>query len=486
MFCVGGEKCYRHIVHIRPLDEEKPMPKPLEILASRFPEVAPLDYYRALFPAELMEERGTFESGRYNGIAIQLRDDGKARRVHVTRGLEQIGEMLGSGDFSMIAPVLFAGKQASLENARWLTALEFDLDFLRVDEGRTVGLEALFFYAGMTDYETHEAVRLPRPTYIVLSSERNLHVVYLLERPLAMYPNVVKQIRSCRKELIRRLWNGYITEEHENPQFEISPVQAFRLVGSKTKRGDERVRCFLTGEPLCIEELNRYLPDGSRITAKAYYSNLSLDRAKELYPDWYKRRIEESLPPHAWRAHRGLYDWWKSRIDEIKVGHRYYYLLCLASFALKCGIPEEELLEDMAHARKELDRLSPPDNKLTMSDMAKAAQAYQERYRTLTRETISRLCGIEIRASKRNGRTKSQHVTLLNAMNNAKRSLGEQIGGEKSRKQDVFIYFCNNPNAKVSQAAKELGVSRKTIYKWLYALIDEGKLETWPGANGTC
>ena len=454
------------------------MPKPLETLVENFPEVEPLDYYRAIFPAELMEERGKLEEGKYNGIAIQIREDGKARRIHVTRELEQISEMLESQEFSMVAPVLFAGKQASIQNARWLTALEFDLDFLRLEEGKIVGLEALFFYAGMTEHEPHEAVKVPRPTYIILSSERNLHVVYLLEKPLAMYQNVVKQIRDFRKALIKRLWNGYITTEHENPQFETSPVQAFRLVGSRTKQGNEKVRCFLTGEPLSIEELNTCVPEESRITARAYYNELSLEEAKELYPDWYKKRIEDNLPPHTWKAHRGLYDWWKGRIGEIEVGHRYYYLLCMASYGLKCGIPEEELLEDMALARKELDKISPPDNPLTLADMAKAEQAYQERYRTLTRETISRLCGVEIKASKRNGRTQAVHLAIarstLEVLNKAN---GASLQGRKSVKQDVLTYLRDNPQAKISQVARDLGVSRKTVYKWIHVLMDEGKLE---------
>lgn len=456
------------------------MPKPLETLVENFPEVEPLDYYRAIFPAELMEERGKLEDGKYNGIAIQIREDGKARRVHVTRELEQISEMLESQEFSMVAPVLFAGKQASIQNARWLTAFEFDLDFLRLEEGKIVGLEALFFYAGMTEHEPHEAVKVPRPTYIILSSERNLHVVYLLEKPLAMYQNVVKQIRDFRKALIKRLWNGYITTEHENPQFETSPVQAFRLVGSRTKQGNEKVRCFLTGEPLSIEELNTCVPEESRITARAYYNELSLEEAKELYPDWYKKRIEDNLPPRTWKAHRGLYDWWKGRIGEIEVGHRYYYLLCMASYGLKCGISEEELLEDMAQARKELDKISPPDNPLTLADMAKAEQAYQERYRTLTRETISRLCGVEIKASKRNGRTQAVHLAIarstLEVLNKAN---GEALQGSPSRKQDVLSYFRANPKASISQAARDLGTSRYTVRKWIRAVMEEGKIEGW-------
>ena len=171
-------------------------------------------------------------------------------------------------------------------------------------------------------------------------------------------------------------------------------------------------------------------------------------------------------------------------MPEIEVGHRYFYLLCMASFAVKCGISEEELLEDMAQARRILDLISPEDNPLTLADMAKAAQAYQEKYRRLTRATISRLCGVEIKASKRNGRTQAVHLAIarstLEVLNKAN---GEALQGSPSRKQDVLSYFRANPKASISQAARDLGTSRYTVRKWIHVLMDEGKLESWKGAN---
>lgn len=164
-------------------------------------------------------------------------------------------------------------------------------------------------------------------------------------------------------------------------------------------------------------------------------------------------------------------------MPEIEVGHRYFYLLCMASFAVKCGISEEELLEDMAQARRVLDMISPEDNPLTLSDMAKAAQAYQEKYRRLTRATISRLCGIEIQASKRNGRTLESHLIYLHGITNVRRSLGEQIGGSQSRKKDVLSYFQDNPKASITQAARDLGTSRNTVRKWIQVLMARGELE---------
>ena len=155
-------------------------------------------------------------------------------------------------------------------------------------------------------------------------------------------------------------------------------------------------------------------------------------------------------------------------MPEVRVGHRYHYLLCMAAYAQKCGISEERLAKDMAFCRQELDKLSPPDNRLTMSDMAKAMQAHKERYRTLPREKISELSGLEIKAAKRNGRKQSVHMKYLNGTNAIKRSLGEEFAtGAPTKEKLVKDYAVKHPNATVTEIARECSVSRTTVYKWL-------------------
>ena len=48
-----------------------------------------------------------------------------------------------------------------------------------------------------------------------------------------------------------------------------------------------------------------------------------------------------------WICKRDLYDWWKRRIEcEAVVGHRYYCLMMLSIYAVKCDISREELEAD--------------------------------------------------------------------------------------------------------------------------------------------
>lgn len=50
---------------------------------------------------------------------------------------------------------------------------------------------------------------------------------------------------------------------------------------------------FRTGEKVTLEYLNsRMMADNLQLTV-IYKSNLPRQKAKELYPEWYRRRIEE-------------------------------------------------------------------------------------------------------------------------------------------------------------------------------------------------
>lgn len=444
-----------------------------ERLSELFPEVQPLDYYRQLFPERLMESEGEQIEGLYTGIAISVWEDeeGKAhaKRRQITKGLPQMQSLIDSEVFTMTAPVLFAGRRATNKQARYLTALEFDLDFLRIKDGKLFGLEAFLQQTSLTMQDHFD--RLPTPTYVIASSDRNLHVVYLLDEPLPLYKFTLDSVRNFRRAFIPKLWDSWITESHKKPQFESSPVQAFRLVGSKTKRKDGKVRCFATGARVSVEEMNRYSENKILVNE----SSLSLEKAKELYPDWYEKRITQGLSKRSWQAHEGLYKWWFMQMPRIEVGHRFHYLVCLSAYAQKCGISDEQLREDAAFLRAELDKISPPDNPLTKADLQKALQAYKEEFRTLPRAKIAQLCGIDIPKAKRNGRPQAVHVKIMSATRDVLYPNREWANknGRPSKAEEVKECILDNPQASIAKIAKESGASRPTVYKYLLELLED-------------
>lgn len=435
-------------------------------LAKRFDEVDPMDYYREIFPKGSLEKQGEYKQGEYCGIAITINEDGRAWRTHITDGLEQLPGLIEGEEFTMLAPVSFAGKRATIENARWLHALVFDLDFIRLKNDSLVGMEDLLYQTSISQPDPFN--RLPRPTFIIASSERNLHIVYLLEKPLAMYKNVIPQIRKFRKAFIPKLWSSYITDASSSPQYETSPVQAFRLCGSKSKDKHGRVRCFRTGGRISIEAMNSYVPQDSQIVSIKYKTKYTKEEAKKLFPEWYEKRVVNKLPVRAWQAHRGLYDWWKRRLPEVEVGHRYHYLLCLCSFSIKTGVSKDELTKDVMECRKELDKISPPNNPLTINDAMKALQSATEVSRYMKRETISKLSGLEIQTHKRNGRKQDVHMRIMRAIRDALYPDGEwrYKGGAPTKKDLVFDYMFEHPDASAREIARDLGINKDTACKW--------------------
>ena len=75
-------------------------------LESQFDEVHYLDFYRDIFPEGSFEERGVYEDGKYNGIAVTISKGSKrAKRLTVTDDLDAITDMAASDDFCLMSPI---------------------------------------------------------------------------------------------------------------------------------------------------------------------------------------------------------------------------------------------------------------------------------------------------------------------------------------------------------------------------------------------
>lgn len=436
------------------------------LLESRYPEVSPLEFYRDLFPEGELDQRDSFTKGKYNAIAVKVVGRRKAERYTICDDLEPIEDLVSSNDFVVISPVSYAGKAQSQRNARNLYALAFDIDGLIVKDGDPEGLKNLIHQFGVADPAFH-----PTPTYIV-SSGNGVHLYYLLAKPIPLFPNVLEQLYEYRKYFTQRVWNRYVTTLSRNPQFE-SVTQGFRAVGSIAKDGKQRVRSFRVGERVTIEDLNRLcIDDAAKIRTFAYKSDLTLAQAKEKYPDWYRERIEKKRPAGVWNIKRDLYDWWLRRIKlEASIGHRYFCIMCLAIYAQKCGISREELERDAFSLIGLLDSQSPADgsNNFDEADVIKALDAFDPSYITFPRDTISLLSGIEIKANKRNYRKRSAHVAIMNAIRDIDYPNGEwrNLSGPPTKRDLIKNCAADHPDWSHSRIAKELGVSRTTVIKWL-------------------
>lgn len=448
-------------------------------LSCIYKEVEPKYFYRQIFQHHL-DVSGAFTKGKYAGIACEITKEKKGKKTIVKRhtitdDLDTIDALLKSENFIIISPIGYIGKSRKTENATRMYAFAIEIDDLRVSEdGRPVGLNDLLHHF---DIEL-----LPTPNYIVCSGN-GVHLYYVFEQPLILFDNVKKSLDAFKKALTPYFWNQYVTKDYkmENIQFE-SPFQGFRMAGGVTKKGD-RTRIFeISTHPIAIEELNRYAVKFGKKECQidiAYESELTLAEAKEAYPDWYERRVVNGQKKGSWECKRDLYEWWKRQITEgASVGHRYYCLLMLSIYAIKCGrnVTEEELIQDAYSFLDQFDELSDNDiNRFTEDDVMDALQAYYDKdLVTYPINSIAYHSAIKIEKNKRNGRKLDAHIKMLNATRKFKRDvLGEDEYKNNGRPQgsskqkDIVIHWrMGHPSGTPKQCMAETGISKNTVYRW--------------------
>lgn len=433
--------------------------------------VCAIDFYDDIFGEDLEEQRlpEDYRSGEYGGIAVELIPHGEkkqGKRVTVTKGNMELYDLIDrSENFCMMSPISYAGKNRSNENARYLYALTIEIDNIQPKSG----IKELFYSWNRNVFP------LPKPTYIVCSGN-GLHLYFVFERPIPLFRNIFEQLSEVKKHFTPLFWNKYVTTTHEKNQIQWESLnQPFRCVGTRGKRKCYAL-AFQTGEKVTIEYLNQFLPEELKMNA-VYKSNLSLKQAKELYPEWYQKRIvrKEKGKGH-WNRHQPIYYNW---IEKIKsgavVGKRYNCMENLCSLAVQCQIEPEQVEKDCREIAVIFEEMTEDeDNHFTEYDVLCALRTYhiptEKAYRRKI-EYISQKTGIELKENKRNGRKRKDHVVLMNTMKSLKKQLGEEVAegrpkGSGTAEQTVREWQESHPNGKKADCIRATGLSKPTVYKW--------------------
>ena len=434
--------------------------------------VTPFEFYREIFPVGSFERKGHYEDAKGNGIAVtvppkaagialEIKEEGKAKRYTITDELSELSEVYNT-DFTIMSPLSYFGRQRCGKNARYLYALVFDLDGVGMPQLRD------------TLHQMNKDI-LPQATFVV-NSGTGLHLYYVLKEPVPMYPHNQKCLKELKYSLTRQIWNRY-TSTIKEPQMQ-GILQGFRVVGSGSKLGREYpVRAFRLGGPVELAQLLDYIPDSNgerqRLEGLMRKSRLSLDEAKEKYPDWYERRIVKKERRGRWTVKRDLYDWWLHRIaDEIRVGHRFYGIMTLAIYAKKCGIDEDEVRRDAFALLQPYDDMSVEDiNRFTKDDVVCALEMFNEDYVTFPRDDIAKLSGLTMPVNKRNWRKQEEHIQVMNTMKALKKQLGEIVNegrpkGSGTAQVRVYEWRQQHPEGRKADCHRETGLDPKTIRKW--------------------
>lgn len=423
---------------------------------------------------------------RYNAILVGIRrDTNRARSYLITDDFSRYNEVLLE-PFVIGSPISYVGRNRTVKNARYLYALAFDLD--GVGERQLADL----------DHQITQGY-LPAPN-IISNSGHGLHLYYILRKPIALFADVVPTLNKLKEGLTNILWNMY-TSTYKERQYQ-SIFQGFRMPDTPTKIQGLRVTAHVKDDvqSWSVEELNNYCEEKVRLTEdevnrcdRSIFNPHRLSRAKasELYPEWYERVIVRGDKSRKrWHINRALYDWWlkklRSPFTEIKVGHRYFCLLVLSMYAIKCDITEEELTADLVSLVDQMDKLSiSDDNRFTREDAEDALSAYKEDYCTFPKVWIEKLTGLTLPVGRRNGQKQSEHLEEARAIRDIRmRRANKQWYNQNGRPKGSIVSPLDSPQyIKVqewrrghpnddnkSQCARDTGLDRKTVRKWWMAV----------------
>ena len=424
-------------------------------------------------------------------------------------------------DFVVLSPITYVGRSNMRNNSRFLYALAFDLDGVGMDEIRDLfyQMQTRTYNDGVDLPDQH----IPVPN-IITNSGHGLHLYYILAAPIPLYKKNWEILNKLKTGLTNVIWNVYTSNLRKKDKKTGREVvarqyqsihQNFRIPGSKTKFGDTVTSWRLDDVPLhTITGLNRWLnlsktncltPEEIKSLVKIPQYNpdrTPLAKAEELWPEWYARVITQKQKGKAkWHIKRDLYDWWLAKLqnpEEVSTGYRYWCILTLVVYAVKCDIPEEEVRRDAYSLVPRFDALTiNEENHFTDDDVDDAMKAYAFSYRNWPIHTIKSTTGINIgKNEKRKYNPQNIHLALARGKRDMERSLKgkgdwrNKDGRPKGSYADsncrcaclVREWMKEHPdNDNKSACARDLNLTRPTVRKW-WKIIEEEKYNNY--ANG--
>lgn len=439
-------------------------------LDNQFEEVCGQEFYEELFPDNEVSGEHSQDYSKPNAIFL-WRDGSRQRRRIMLQDTwaEDYLEYVDENPRALCSGLVYRGRTNKLENSQRMNALIFDLDGVGDDE-----LRNLLYRCGEAP-KFHRT--MPQPTFLVASGT-GLHVYYLLDEPIDLYPATKQQLKALKDDLTFRLWDYGGTTKLEIVQYQ-SFGQTFRMVGSINEKYGNKLRAFRTGESVSLEVLNAYVMNQENkvdLSCKRLRGVTPIAEAKKKWPSWYQKTvIEGQESSKRWdiggKVHGSdpyaLYHWWIRQATNIVGGHRYFFMFCMVAYARKCGVPYSRLKEDMKDVFEYLKTI-PHISPLTEEDMKAALKSWKKDFYNFRLEDIEKLTALRIPRNKRNGRTQEVHLERARAVQMIDYPNGEwrNKDGRPDKKQIVVDWRAAHPEGKKIDCERETGLSRHTVLKW--------------------
>lgn len=491
-----------------------------QYMNAMFPEVSAYDFYSDIFPPAQCERKGDPESHGSNPIISYMIINPKTREIakpwkkvgsNVSDQRNKNKEQSDGKSAAATDPLPKSKKRSVLFQNEILFQDNFREGVERV-QGATFALCSMCSYSGRRKmaknaYKCHgfcidldgvgmlelsdfwgwvqELEKIPCPTYVA-NSGNGLHVYYVFENPVPLYPAVVDRLQRLKRGLTGWVWNRETSSIPVKERQYQGIFQSFRMIGSCTKLGKgraaRRVRAWRTGEKVTLEYLNQFVEPEFQCPTNPDYSSWewsdgehkTLEECQRIYPEWYQKRIVEGVAPGLYKCNRGLYDWWLSKIQQgARDGTRYHCISCLYIYGIKCGIGKEFVDADANDLIPIFDSLTQrPDNEFTEEDVEAASKFYDPRFGKMSRKEIERRSGIPIPPRKRRkkplGRDNGQAYAAARAIQSIMDPDGtwRNRDGAPTKKEIVKTWRESHPEGKKCDCIRDTGLSKPTVYKW--------------------
>ena len=445
-----------------------------EYLSEYYSKLTPKEFYRGIFPEGTFEHCNNMNEHKPNGILSILVDKERRGRSYNRLLFDDLGmlDYVAGKEFVIASPIAFSGRTRSSKMAYQFYGMAIDLDGVEVDNVKDL------------IYQMENEV-IPMASYIV-NSGTGLHIYYVFEYPVPALPAYFDSFNALKKALSEIIWNQYTSTEKKK-QFQ-GIFQGYRVPGTQSKFSEDCiVTAFKVGDKVTVNYLNSFVSDKD----KADFDDMnytSLSEAKELWEDWYNRRIIKNEPVGSYKLsekekarRRRWFETWKEKMMKGAYdGNRHYCIGVLFNYAMKAEIPLEEALEYALEMVPEFNKLTTkPGNTFTEDDVYAAEIYYDRKFIKMGRKGIERMTGIDIGETKRNHRSQKDHLKRARAMRDL--SLSEQgrswTDGRPDKRKIIEEWRKNNPLGSKNQCIKETGISKPTVYKWWDAKEYEKKYE---------
>lgn len=432
-------------------------------------QVDSLDVYKDIFKLgqgfiqKENEPSGSFKANPIAYFKNENEEHGHFRIMFEDKFEEIYQNELMNADFCVMNGISYFGAKYTSDRASKMYAMIFDIDGVT-----DVTLENFFYAAFNKDYDYY-----PLPNYIALSGH-GVHLYYVFEEPVSLFPNLKLQLKDLKYSLTERMWNKNTSTDEKVQRQGIN--QPFRILGGKCKKNApiERVEVYrINNHPINISYLNRFVPTKIEIDDKKLFkeSKMTLEDAKKKYPKWYENKILNGHRSY-WTVKRDLYDWWIQQIKKEEngatYGHRYFCIMTLVIYGVKCGISKKEIEKDAIELIPFLNGLN-KNEPFTKEDIKSALECYDERYNTFPLKDIEKLTDIRLERNKRNYRKQEHHLKIARFtrdLNYEEKTGWINKDGAPIKKDIVLEWRKNNPNGKKADCIRDTGLTKPTVYKW--------------------